>query len=201
MKTLLAGLTLVMGLVSFAHAQGDAAAGQGKTAICAGCHGADGNSMMANFPKLAGQGEKYLIKQLKDIQSGTRPVVEMTGMLNGLTDQDLADISAYFASQKATLGAAKAELVEKGEMVYRAGNMATGLPACIGCHAPDGQGNRAAAFPALAGQHGDYIAAQLKKFRSGDRANDGESRMMRDVASKLTDAEIDAVASYIQGLR
>lgn len=201
MKRLLAGLTLLMGLVSFAHAQGDAAAGQGKTAVCGGCHGVDGNSVMANFPKLAGQGEKYLIKQMKDIQAGNRQVVEMTGLLTGMTEQDFADIAAYFSSQKASQGAAKADLVAKGEKIYRAGNMATGLPACIGCHSPTGKGNASAAFPALAGQHSDYVTAQLKKFREGDRANDGESRMMRDVASKLSDKEIEAVASYVQGLR
>ncbi|PID42884.1 MAG: cytochrome c4 [Proteobacteria bacterium] len=202
MKTLLTGLLVLVGMVSAAHAAGgDAAAGGQKIAVCTACHGADGNSMLTSFPKLAGQGQKYLIKQMIDIKAGTRNVVEMTGLLTPLNEQDFADIAAYYSSQKPSGGVAKADLVEKGKGIYRAGNMATGLAACSACHSPTGTGNVSAVFPALAGQHADYIASQLKKFRSGERVNDGESRMMRDIAAKLTDAEILAVSSYIQGLR
>ncbi len=201
MKTFLAGLVVLVGMVSVAHAAGDAAAGEKKIAVCAGCHGMDGNSAVANFPKLAGQGEKYLIKQMIDINAGTRNVVEMTGILTSLSEQDFADIAAYYSSKTGSPGVAKADLVEKGKSIYRAGNMATGLAACSACHSPNGAGNVSAAFPALAGQHADYIADQLKQFRSGERANDGESRMMRDIAAKLSDAEVIAVSSYIQGLR
>ncbi|WP_020410646.1 c-type cytochrome [Hahella ganghwensis] len=200
MRVFVTGLVLALGLAGLAHAEGDPKAGQSKTAVCAGCHGADGNSAVPNFPKLAGQGEKYLIKQIKDIKNGDRPVVEMTGMTEGLSDQDIADIAAYFASQPATVGKADPELVKAGEKLYRAGNMAKGIPACTGCHNPAGAGNAPAGFPKLGGQHGQYIEAQLKKFRSGERSNDGDSRMMRDIAANMSDAEIKALASYISGL-
>ena len=137
---------------------------------------------------------------MNDIKTGNRAVPEMTGLLDNMTDQDIQDIASYFASQKTSLEQAKADLVEKGQSIYRAGNMATGLAACTACHAPNGQGNGPAAFPALSGQHSTYIAAQLKKFRSGERANDGDARMMRDIAAKLSDSEIEAVSSYISGL-
>ncbi len=201
MKKLLAGLVMMLGAVSLAHGAGDAVAGQGKAAVCGGCHGVDGNSVLANFPKLAGLGEKYLLKQLNDIKSGKRPVVEMTGLLDALSDQDLQDLAAYYNSQKISLGVAKADLAKKGEALYRGGNLATGLPACSGCHAPNGAGNGPAAIPRLGGQHAQYIEAQLNKFRAGERTNDGDGRMMQDIASKMSDTEIKALASYISGLR
>lgn len=200
------GITLAS---SFAFAGGDAAAGQGKTAMCAGCHGADGNSMVSNFPKLAGQGEKYLIKQLQDIKSGKRPVAEMTGMLNAFSDQDLADISAYFASKTIQLSGAKEENLDRGERIFRGGNMATGVPACTGCHSPAGQGNAPAGYPALGGQFAQYTAKQLRAFRTGAhdaenpaaRNNDGDARIMRGVAAQMSDVEIEAVANFIAGLK
>lgn len=200
MKNIIAGLVLAMGIAGVAQAGGDVTAGQQKSAVCAGCHGADGNSMVPTFPKLAGQGEKYLVKQMVDIKKGDRAVPEMTGLLDNLTDQDFNDIAAYFAAQKSSLEQAKVDLIEKGQSLYRAGNMATGAAACTACHGPTGQGNGPAAFPALSGQFSGYIATQLKKFRSGERANDGDARMMRDIAAKLSDAEIEAVASYVSGL-
>lgn len=201
MKKLLASLVLVLGVVGTAQAAGDATAGQSKVAVCGGCHGVDGNSVMANFPKLAGLGEKYLLKQMTDIRDDKRPVVEMTGLLAASSDQDLADMAAFFASQEISGGAANAELAEKGEALYRGGNLATGLPACSGCHSPSGKGNGPAAFPRISGQHAQYIEIQLNKFRAGERTNDGEARMMRDIASKMSDAEIKALSSYISGLR
>lgn len=200
------GITLVS---SFAFAGGDAAAGQGKTAMCAGCHGADGNSMVSNFPKLAGQGEKYLIKQLQDIKSGRRPIAEMTGMLNAFSDQDLADISAFFASKTIQLSGAKEENLDRGEKIFRGGNMATGVPACTGCHSPAGQGNAPAGYPALGGQFAQYTAKQLRAFRTGAhdaenpaaRNNDGDARTMRGVAAQMSDVEIEAVANFIAGLK
>jgi len=191
-----AGLAMSFG----ASAAGDVEAGKAASATCAGCHGADGNSMVANFPKLAGQGTKYLVKQMKDIKSGARPVVEMTGLLDALSSQDIENLAAYFQSQKASPGQAKKELVEKGEALYRMGNPATKVAACTACHGPAGAGVDLAVFPGLAGQHADYIASQLKKFRNGERSNDGDTRMMRSVASRLSDKEIEAVASYISGL-
>lgn len=200
MKNIVAGLVLAIGVTGMAQAEGDAAAGQQKSAACGACHGVDGNSMVPTFPKLAGQGHKYLVKQMNDIKKGERPVPEMTGLLDNLNDQDFQDIAAYFASKKTTTGQAKADLVEKGQALYRAGNMATGAAACTACHGPSGMGNEPAAFPALAGQQETYIVTQLKKFRSGERANDGDASMMRDIAAKLSDSEIEAVASYISGL-
>ena len=202
MKTLLKSVVIVAGfaLASGVSVAGDVEAGKNASTMCAACHGADGNSAAGNFPKLAGQGEKYLLKQLKDIKSGDRTVVEMTGMLDGMTEQDLENLAAYYAAQTMTGGQAKKELVEPGEIVYRSGNPATNVAACMACHGPAGKGIELAVFPALAGQHAQYIETQLKKFRSGERANDGDSRMMRGVAARMSDKEIEAVASYISGL-
>ncbi len=188
----------------------DAAAGKAKSAMCAGCHGVDGNSPAPTFPKLAGQGEKYLIKQMEDIKSGARLVPEMTGMLNAFSEQDMENVAAYFASQEIQLAGAKDENLEKGEAVYRGGNMATGVPACTGCHSPSGKGNAPAGYPALGGQFAEYTAKQLRAFRKAahhndpkdphGRANDGEAAVMRGVAAQMNDVEIDAVANYIAGL-
>ena len=199
MKKIVACFLMTFGLVGMAHAAGDAAAGQGKTAVCAACHGADGNSMVPNFPKLAGQGERYLVKQMQDIKSGVRAVPEMTGMLNAMSDQDMADIAAYFAAQSGSIGAAKPELVAAGEMLYRAGNAAKGIAACTACHSPTGAGNAQAGFPSLGGQHAAYTAKQLMNFRTETRNND-DAKIMRQVAALLSDKEIEAVSSYIQGL-
>ncbi|PPC78170.1 cytochrome c4 [Pokkaliibacter plantistimulans] len=200
MNKLLISLLMSAGIAGVAHADGDAKAGQPLTAICAACHGADGNSMAPNFPKLAGQGEEYLLKQMMDIKAGSRQVPEMTGLLNNLSDQDMANVAAYFASQKVAPGAAKPELAELGATIYIAGVADKGVPACQACHSPTGSGNTLARFPHLGGQHATYTETQLKNFRIGARNND-PSMMMRDVAARMSDAEIAAVASYIQGLR
>lgn len=200
MNKVLVSLLLTLGITGFAHAAGDAAAGEGKVAVCGACHGADGNSAAPNFPKLAGQGERYLLKQLLDIKSGARPVVEMTGLLDNLSEQDLADISAFFASKKMSVGAADPQLVERGEALYRGGKLAEGMPACTGCHSPNGAGLDAAGYPQLGGQHAGYVAKQLTDFREGARSNDGDSMIMRAIAAKLSNKDIAALSSYIQGL-
>ncbi|MEH6358109.1 MAG: c-type cytochrome [Pseudomonadales bacterium] len=200
MKNLVISLFVLVGLSGFAHAEGDAEAGKTKAAACAGCHGADGNSGVASFPKLAGQNVKYLLKQMGDIKSGARSVPAMMGQLDGKSEQEMQDIAAYFSSQYPTVGAAKKELVELGEKIYRAGSKDSGVSACTACHSPTGKGNSMAGFPALSGQHADYIATQLRAFREGERTNDGDSKMMRSVAFRLTNKEIDAVSSYISGL-
>ncbi|KAF0861914.1 cytochrome c [Pseudomonas sp. LD120] len=200
MNKLLVSLLLTLGITGVAHAAGDAAAGQAKAAVCGACHGPDGNSMAPNFPKLAGQGERYLDKQLHDIKSGKRQVLEMTGLLTNLSDQDLADLAAYFASQKGSVGAADPKLVARGEELFRGGKLDQGMPACIGCHAPNGAGNAAAGFPHLGGQHAQYVAKQLTDFREGNRTNDGDTMIMRAIAAKLSNKDIEAVSSYIQGL-
>ena len=202
MNKLLVSLVLSLGVAGSAHAlQGDATAGQGKVAVCSACHGADGNSMMANWPKLAGQGERYLIKQITDIKNGARTVPEMTGLLDALSEQDIADIAAYFSSQKIAGGAADPEVAERGEAIFRGGNLETGLPACTGCHAPNGEGNAPAGYPHLAGQHAAYIAKQLTAFREGERTNDGDAMIMRTIAERLSNKDIKAVSEFIQGLR
>ncbi|MFV9682188.1 c-type cytochrome [Pseudomonas sp. NY15367] len=200
MNKVLVSLLLTLGLTGVAQAAGDAEAGQGKVAVCGACHGADGNSPAPNFPKLAGQGERYLLKQLHDIKSGARPVVEMTGMLDNLSDQDMADIAAYFASQKMSVGAADPKLVQRGEALFRGGKLEEGMPACTGCHSPDGAGLAAAGFPKLGGQHAQYVAKQLTDFREGNRTNDGDAMIMRAIAAKLSNKDIEAVSSFIQGL-
>ena len=194
-------MLLVVGLIgSFGVSAADIEAGKAASAVCAGCHGADGNSAVGNFPKLAGQGAKYLVKQMDDIKSGARSVVEMTGLLDGLSTQDFNNLAAFYQSQTMSGGQAKKDLVEKGEALYRAGNPATSVAACTACHGPTGAGIEMAAFPALAGQQADYVAKQLKNFRSGERANDGDTRVMRSVSARLSDKEIEALASYISGL-
>ena len=200
MNKVLVSLLLTLGITGLAHAAGNAEAGQGKVVVCGACHAADGNSPAPNFPKLAGQGERYLLKQLKDIKSGARPVVEMTGMLDGLSDQDLQDISAYYASQQMSVGAADPKLVEHGEALFRGGKLTEGMPACTGCHSPDGNGLDAAGYPHLGGQHATYVAKQLTDFREGNRTNDGDSMIMRAIAAKLSNKDIEAVSSFIQGL-
>ncbi|QGW75344.1 c-type cytochrome [Pseudomonas alkylphenolica] len=204
MNKLLVSLLLTLGVTGAANAaepiKGDAAAGQAKTAVCGACHNPDGNSLAPNFPKLAGQGEKYLEKQLHDIKSGKRTVLEMTGMLAAFNDQDMADIAAYFASQKGSVGAADPKLVERGRALFNGGDIEKGLPACTGCHSPNGAGLALAGFPHLGGQHSQYVAKQLTDFREGNRTNDGDATTMRTIASKLSNKDIEALSSYIQGL-
>ncbi|MDH0336022.1 cytochrome c4 [Pseudomonas otitidis] len=200
MNKVLVSLLLTLGITGLAHAAGDAKAGQAKTAVCGACHGPDGNSLAPNFPKLAGQGERYLLKQLHDIKDGKRQVLEMTGLLTNLSDQDLQDIAAYYSSQSGSVGAADPKLVARGEALFRGGKLEEGMPACTGCHAPDGAGNAAAGFPHLGGQHAQYVAKQLTDFREGNRTNDGDNMIMRAIAAKLSNKDIEAVSSYIQGL-
>lgn len=197
---LAAVLSLLMNLPAFAA--GDAAAGQAKAAICAACHGADGNSVIPNWPKLAGQHPDYLERQLGLIKSGSRQVPEMTGIVMGFSEQDMADLAAYFSSQARKPGTADENTLKEGERIYRAGTPATDVPACMACHGPAGGGVPLSGYPALAGQHSVYTDKMLKGFRSGTTwgAEDESSKVMVGVANRLTDAQIAAVSSYIQGL-
>jgi cytochrome c553 len=192
-------LTLVLSISVMA--QGDSARGKAMTVVCAACHGQDGNSPAGAFPSIAGQNSRYLVKQMQDIKSGERSSPLMTGLLDSLSDQDYWDIAAYYEAQVSKQGAAKADLVELGETIYRAGVMRKSIAACTACHSPTGQGNGPAGFPSLAGQWPEYTQAQLEAFRSGDRSNDGDSKMMQLTAMDLSDKEIAAVSSYIYGLR
>ena len=199
MKLLLIASIASFFLLTTAHAAGDVEAGKSKSAMCAACHGPDGNSPAPTFPKLAGQHADYLAKQLAEYKSGDRQNATMNGMAAALSEQDMADLAAFYAAQKVIVGKAAEDQVAAGEAVYRAGNTATGVSACAACHGPTGSGNPMANFPSLSGQHADYTVLQLKSFRAGERVNDAGS-MMRGVAKKMSDAEIEAVAQYIQGL-
>lgn len=203
MSSLLRAAIILMVLISAqAYAKGDAAAGQAKSAICAACHGMDGNSAVATWPKLAGQHEQYLTRQVHLIKSGARMVPEMAGIVPGLSDQDIEDISAFFASQVNNGGVADESMIEMGERIYRAGNADSGVPACMACHGPAGEGNPLSGYPALSGQHSVYLAKVLTKFRAGENwgEKDAPSQIMNGSAAELTDEEIQAVSSYIQGL-
>lgn len=213
MKSLkLCALLLAALVAGHAQAAGDADAGQAKSAVCAACHGPDGNSPMAMYPKLAGQSEQYLNKQMHDFKSGLREDPVMQAQVAGLSDQDMADLSAFFAAQTIETGMAKPELVAEGERLFRGGNMEKGLAACSGCHSPTGAGIAAARFPAIGGQSAEYLEAQLRAFRAAGRDDldaakyrrndaDGEAPgMMQTIAAKMSDREIRAVASFISGL-
>jgi cytochrome c553 len=181
-------------------AAGDPEAGKTKAASCAACHGADGNSLNPEWPKLAGQHETYLVKQLVYFTDGERDNATMKPMASGLTEQDMKDIAAYYASQTVSPGAADPELVELGEQLYRSGNPESGVAPCMGCHGPNGAGNPAARYPALRGQHAKYTENQLHGFAEGKRVNENATKMMQILASRMTNREIRAVSSYIQGL-
>ncbi len=190
---------IVSASVQLAFAQGDAAVGQSKAALCATCHGAEGNSELPMNPKLAGQNATYITKQLMDYKSGVRSNPTMSAMVLNLSEQDMQDISAWYSSQQVTLQGADPKFVELGESLYRAGIKELAVPACSACHSPTGRGNAPAGFPSLGGQHAEYTLQQLRDFRAGVRQND-ESSMMRMVVERLTDRELEALASYVSGL-
>ena len=173
---------------------------QTAATICAGCHMADGNSMLAANPKLAGQFPEYLYKQLTEFKSGARMNPIMGAMVASLSDEDMKALSQYYAAQTLKPESARStETAALGQKLWRAGDLDKGIPACSGCHGPAGAG-LPVQFPRLSGQFADYIEAQLKAFRAGDRANDASS-MMRAIALKMTDPEISAVSDYAAGLR
>jgi len=198
----LIGLIMSALMAGNAAAAGDAVAGKTKAAACGGCHGMDGNSLVPTFPKLAGQGEHYIVKQVADFKaSTTRKDAMMIGMVAAVSEQDAADIGAFYQSQKlagaATFDAGKLGL---GREIYKGGNLQTGVPACQGCHGASGAGNDPAGYPQVAGQHSDYTMKQLNAFKDGSRSNDKNS-VMRHVMKTMTGAEIDAVAHYIASLK
>jgi len=203
MKFFLQVAASLMAVISLSvAAQGDPAAGQAKAAICAACHGTDGNSMLAQWPKLAGQHAAYLTRQTNLIKQGARPVPEMVGIIAAVSEQDIEDVSAFFASQNRTGGVADEAQVNTAQRLWRAGNAESGVPACMACHGPAGEGNPLSGYPALAGQHSVYTASMLKRFRSGENwgEKDSSSHVMMGAAAELTDEEINAVSNYIQGL-
>lgn len=203
-NTLLGLLTLVASFNVFAQS------GEEYFAInCVACHGQQGNSLAATFPKLAGQNEKYLVKQMNDFKSGARVNALMAAPMASLQGDMIEEVAKYLAEQNSSIGNADPQLVELGQMLYKAGNKETGVPACSACHSPTGSGNAPGGIPMLSGQHAGYIESQLLAYRLGARdkvasdsvrVNDGETKIMRSIAFKLKDFEIEALASYINGL-
>jgi cytochrome c553 len=202
-RAIWAGLLSVLALHCLAEenaVRGDAAKGQAAAAVCAACHGADGNSVVPLNPNLAGQHARYLDKQLQNFKSGERKNEIMKSMVAALSSQDMANLAAYYAAKVPRPGVARSqELADAGKKLYRGGDIAAGLPACMACHGPDGAGIPAQ-FPRLAGQFKEYTLAQLKNFRSGERANDS-ANMMQSIAARLNDRQIEALAEYVSGLQ
>ncbi len=185
-----------------AVAVGDPEAGEEKSAVCAACHGMDGNSEVAEWPKLAGQHVDYAARQTRLVRDQIRDVPEMYPMVMDLSDQDIADIAAFYAEQTLQPGVADEELVELGRRVYHDGNHESGVPACAACHGPSGEGIPGAHYPLIRAQHADYTMDRLERYRAGETNGDDDefSKMMVGVAARLTDEEISAVSSYIEGL-
>ena len=181
---------------------GSVEAGKSKSVTCAACHGAAGISANPLWPNIAGQSASYLVAQLKAFKDGTRKNPLMTSQAVMLSDQDMADLAVYFESLPGPAQAvADPDLVGKGEALYRGGEVSKEISACIACHGPTGAGNPAANYPALKGQHAAYTAKQLRDYASGERVSDGKTRVMREIAGKLSEDEIVALASYVQGLK
>ncbi len=196
----LTAISLFMLVSGYSYAAGgDPAKGKTLSQTCAVCHSVDGNSVNPVWPKLAGQHASYIVKQLKDFKDGNRVNAQMTGMVAPLSEQDMEDLGAYFASQKTKIGSAKPELIESGQRIYRAGDSQAGIPACMACHGPAGTGNPGALYPSLSGQHAEYTATQLKMFKAEDRNNDANN-VMRSITGPMTNAQIEAISEYIQGL-
>lgn len=193
-----------LGGFNAALAAGNAEAGKAQAAPCAACHGQDGaTGLDGTYPALAGQNERYLLRQLTKIQGGTRDIPLMAGQLNGKSEQDLADIAAYYASLPGKVGQSQGDdaSIALATRLYRGGNLEKKVPACAACHSPTGEGNAPAGFPRVSGQSVDYTVAQLKAYREGIRKTDEDyGGMMRDAASALNDTEIKALADLLLGL-
>ena len=202
MKKLIIASFLMLFATSGAALAGDAAAGKSKSAACGGCHGADGNSPIAMYPKLAGQNEAYIVKQVKDFKSNTtRQNAIMMGMVAALSDEDAADIGAYFQSQHISAVAPNDESkLAKGRDLYKGGDLQKGIPACQACHGPTGAGTAGIGFPAVGGQYVAYTLAQLKAFKDGTRSND-DKMLMRSIVEKMSEEDMVAVANYMASLK
>ena len=200
-RGLLTAGILVTLLGSTANAAGDAQAGMTKASnVCLACHSLDGNSVNPQWPSLAGQHESYIVKQIKAFREGLRVNPLMSPVAMTLTDKEIEDVAAYYASQKIKGQEAAKDKVELGQHIYRGGIAGNKVPACLACHGPDGRGNAAAIYPAIRSQHATQVVLQLQAYRKGERKTD-QNEMMRTIAGKMTDEQIEAVAQYIQGLR
>jgi cytochrome c553 len=185
-----------------AFTQGDATAGGNRAAACFACHGPGGNGAVnPEWPKLAGQHSSYIVEQLGAFKGGQRKNPVMMGQAAALSDEDMKNLAAFFATQKPVPGVASKDAVATAQVLYRAGDAARGIPACAACHGPTGAGNAAAQFPRIGGQNSAYAANQLKSYKSGERGAQGKGQMMSAIASKLSDQEVQALASYISGLQ
>lgn len=180
---------------------GNADNGAKKAAVCAACHGPGGNSANPEWPNLAAQGAPYLYAQLKAFKSGQRKNALMSAQAANLSDEDMRDLAAYYSQQSAKPGVAAETAVKMVQGLYRGGDAERGIPACLACHGPAGKGNAAAGYPRIAGQQGAYVATQLKAYRAGERGEGVTGQMMQAVAQKLSDQEIEALASYVTGLQ
>ncbi len=198
-KRNLAAALLCVVMAGPSYAQGDAEAGKAASATCSGCHGADGKALTPDYPNLAGQHASYIAKQLTAYRDGERVNQLMSPMAAALSDQNILDLAAYYAEMTPIKGAAEEDNLTLGQNIYRGGVTGADIASCTGCHGPSGKGNPAAAYPVLSGQNKAYLVAQLKLFRSGERNND-PNEMMRSLAHRLSDAEIDALANYASGL-
>ena len=203
MKKILIFIIILFTNYSIAAANGGSIeAGKNKSLECAACHMADGNSAVSIWPKIAGQHFGYIYKQLKYFKQGEKgprynPI--MLGIVGKLSDEDLLDLSAYFSSNKMSSGKALSKHVALGRKIYHGGNIENNIPACAACHDVRGQGNSAGDIPRLSGQHSDYTSDQLNKYKSGERSTDPNA-IMRTIALKMSEEEIKAVSSYIEGL-
>lgn len=180
---------------------GDAKAGEGKATVCAACHGGDGNPTDKQYPKLAGQNEAYIARQLEAFKSQKRQNPIMLGFAATLSTQDMHDIGAFFATKTALPGVADDKLLARGQALYRGGDAKLGVPACMACHGPDGRGMAGTGYPQLGGQWADYVTAKLKDWKGGTTwGEDNNAKIMPSIAGALTEADINAVASYVEGL-
>jgi len=200
MKKACFGSILVLVIAAGPAGAGDAALGAQKAAVCAACHGMTGSSVNPEWPSLAGQPAAYIVAQLRQFQQGTRVNPLMTPMAAPLGEADMADLAAHFSQQSPAGLEADPSNWKLGEKLFRGGDAARSIPACIACHGPQGRGNAPAGFPALRAQQSLYAYNQLRAFAAGTRTSTG-SPIMRDIASRLTDEEMRALASYTQGLR
>jgi cytochrome c553 len=208
MKLKLAPICLLTAFMLFtAQAQaeslvdGSIEAGKAKSMTCTACHGAEGNSTLPTWPNIAGQSASYIVAQLNAFKSGLRTDPLMAPQAMMLSDEDMRNVAVYFESlPAAAMAVANPATVSKGEALYRGGNADAGIPACLACHGPTGRGNPAANYPAVQGQHATYTAKQLRDYASGGRTSDGKTRIMRDISPRLSADDIEALASYVQGL-
>lgn len=197
-------VTLAAGTLAHPQAlvEGSVEAGKAKSITCAACHGADGNSVNPAWPNLAGQNAKYLVQQLQAFRAGARSDPLMTPQAMMLSEEDMHNLAVYYASQQsAPKTVAQPATVDLGQSLYRGGDTETGAAACTACHGPTGRGNPAAAYPLLRGQYAVYVAKQLRDYAAGRRTSDQPQRMMQEIASRLSEQDIVAVASYVQGLK